>query len=357
MDATAGRLRSVDALRGLAVAAMLLVNNPGDWNHVPAWLEHSPWNGCTFADFIFPFFLFIVGVSLALSLGTGYGAGHPAVLARRILWRALRIVALGLALEVVRWFLITDGHAYRPTGVLQRIGLCYATAGLVVLYVRDVRWQWALMALVLVGYEYLLSFAGTLQPGVNLADRVDSALLGQHAYEWDPRTHAGRDPEGFLSTLPAVVTVLLGVRAGEWLRAGRTQALLTAGLTALLAGYLWSPRLPFNKQLWTSSFVLWTGGAAFLALALAHYLVDVRRLPAIGASLGINAILAYAGAWLAACLLAGTGSGAVLYAALVGLLPTTLPPWVPSVTFALVFTALWWALMYGLARRGWRIVI
>jgi uncharacterized membrane protein len=124
------RLLSVDALRGLAVAAILLVNDPGDWSQVPPWLEHASWNGCTFADYIFPCFLFIAAVSLTLARGSV--AAEPqqrGATVRNILGRGLRIVLLGMLLEAVRWALIAPDHAYRPCGVLQRIGVCYALAG------------------------------------------------------------------------------------------------------------------------------------------------------------------------------------------------------------------------------------
>jgi predicted acyltransferase len=359
VNAPAPRFASLDVLRGAAVAAMLLVNDPGDWSHVPAGLEHSAWNGCTVADLVFPFFLFIVGVSLSLARGAQQpGAEDRGAATATIVLRGLRLVALGLVLSALRWALIADGHAYRPMGILQRIGICYSAAGLIALNVRSTRLQWLLLAAVLVGYWLVLAADGPLLPGLNLADRVDSALLGAHAYAYDPASGAGRDPEGLLSTLPAVATVLLGVRAGDWLRRGQTRALLGSGLASLVLGAAWAGVFPLNKQLWSSSFVLWTAGMAFLALAVAHELFDVRRWPAIGRSLGVNAIAAYAGSWAMVCVLEGSGLSSHLYRTVFAMpLGPRLPPWVPSLAYALAFTALWWALMAWATRRGWRLTI
>lgn len=165
---------------------MLLVNDPGDWAHVPQWLEHSLWNGCTFADCIFPFFLFIVGVSLSLSLAQipAKAPGRRAPL-RKILRPGVRIVLLGLLLETTCWLLIADGHAYRPFGILQRTGICYAAAGFLVVVLPGARRHWLLIAALLLGYWLVLALSGPLQPDVNVADRIDSAVLGKHAYCYD----------------------------------------------------------------------------------------------------------------------------------------------------------------------------
>lgn len=353
------RLASVDAMRGLTVAAMLIVNDAGDWDHVHPWLEHSTWNGCTFADYIFPFFLFLAGVSITLTVDTQLARGGSApAIARKIVLRGARIVLLGLVLAAVSWWTIRSAQPYRPMGVLQRIGFCYTAAGLVALFVRDARAQWALIGVVLLGYWALLSAFGPLLPGANLADQLDSAILGKHAYIYDATSGQGRDPEGFLSTLPAVVTVLLGMRAGHWLSAQRIRTLLGMGVVSMVVGALWSLVFPINKQLWTSSFVLWTSGAGMLTLAFAHKGFDTWRWRPIGASLGINAITAYAGAWVGICLLEGTGVMRPLYhSVFVAALGPPLAPWVPSLMFAVVFTAFFWVLIGWMTRSGWRITI
>lgn len=354
----ASRISSIDALRGLTVAAMLLVNDAGDWSHVYPWLEHAEWHGATPADFIFPFFLLIVGISIQLALGAKIEAGAPAApMARAVLVRGARIFVLGLALHGAAALLLHD-RAFRLPGVLQRIGICFTVAGLIAIYVPRARAQWAVLAAILLGYWALLTAGGSLAPDLNLADRIDTALLGRLAYEFNPATGLAHDPEGLLSTLPSLGTVLLGMRAGAWLRARDLRALLVAGVAAMVLGGLWSLVLPLNKQLWTSSFVLWMGGLGMLAVGLGHWLIDRHGWPDLGRCLGINAIAAYAGAWLATCVLEGSGAMTPLYDSL---FRAPLTPWVgpflPSLLFAAVFTGLFWLAMHGFERRGWRITV
>jgi len=340
------RLASVDALRGLTVAAMLLVNDPGDWAHVFAPLEHAEWHGCTPTDLIFPLFLFIVGVSITL-------AGPTTT--RAIVWRALRIVVLGLALHAVAHWAIGT-REFRPVGVLQRIGVCYGVAGLLAFHTRA-RTQWLVFWALLAGYAALLVWGGPLTKAGNLASRIDTALLGRFAYEFDATTGLGHDPEGLLATLPAIATTLLGVRAGAWLRRGAVRTLWAAAAVALLLGAAWALWQPLNKQLWTPSFVLWSGGWALAALALAHMLVDRWGLPPLGRAFGVNAIAAYAGAWLMTCALEGLHWGTPLYRKGFAWLTGGGTPEVASLAYALVFTAFWWVLMRVLAQRGVRIRI
>lgn len=352
------RISSIDALRGLTVAAMLVVNDAGDWGHVFPWLEHADWNGTTLADFIFPFFMLIVGVSLDLALSPKLDAGADrAAMAHAVLLRGVRIVLLGLALHWIASLLL-HGRAFRLLGVLQRIGICFALAGLLAIYVRNARAQWAIFGAILLGYWALLAGSGPLLPELNLADRIDTALLGHLAYLYDPASGKAHDPEGILSTLPALATVLLGLRAGAWLRAGRLRALIIAGLAAVALAACWSILLPLNKQLWTSSFVLWTGGFGLLAIALAHALIDQRGWPPIGRSMGVNAIAAYAGSWLATCVLEGFGIMPPLYRSVFATpLVPLFGPEIASLAFALAFTAVFWLVMAAFYRRGWRITI
>src|SRR5690606_21445501 len=175
------RLASVDALRGLTVAAMLLVNNPGDWGHVYAPLLHADWHGCTPTDLVFPFFLFVVGVSIALGIVPRVEAGaDPGGLQRGVVVRALKIIAIGLLLHALSMWLL-DRPVFRIMGVLQRIGLCFLVAALLALHVRP-RLQWLLIGIILLGYWALLATGGSYAPGENLANRFDTALLGRHQY-------------------------------------------------------------------------------------------------------------------------------------------------------------------------------
>ncbi len=356
MSVGPARFASVDALRGLVVAAMLLVNTPGDWSHVYAPLLHAEWHGCTPTDLVFPFFLFIVGVSIALGVVPRMDAGTPrAELLRAVLWRATKIIALGLALHLLAFWLL-DRPSFRPWGVLQRIGLCFAIGGVMALYARP-RMQWAAIVAILPGYWALIAPWGHA-PFTNLPARVDTALFGPWLYQWDAVAGRGQDPEGLLSTLPALATTLIGVRAGAWLRAGRLRTLATSGVASLLLGLSWAQVLPLNKALWTSSYVLFTAGCAMLALAAVHVLVDRRGWPALGRRFGVNAIAAYVGAAVMAYLLLGLGWMESLYqAGFASWMTPRFGPYLPSLAFALAFVGLWWLIVWAMDRRGWRLKV
>jgi predicted acyltransferase len=346
------RLASLDALRGCTVAAMLLVNDPGDWGHVYAPLEHSTWNGCTPTDLVFPFFLFVVGVSVALGILPRLEQGAPpGALARSAMWRALRILVLGVAINVLAAWLLPHAHLRCP-GVLQRIALCFAGVALFAVYTKP-RTQWLAIATLLLGYWGLLLLGGSLEPWANIVSRVDSAVFGGFVYLIDPVTGRGHDPEGLLGTLPSLASTLLGLRAGYWLRREKFRKLLLAGIACLLFGALWSLWLPLNKNLWTPSFVLWTTGWATLALLAFHGLVDRRGWPALGRRFGVNAIAAYAGSELMQILLPALGWQKPIYQyAFAGWMMPWFGPWIPSLAFAVVFVALWWLIVYAMDRRG-----
>ena len=350
------RFASVDALRGLTVAAMLLVNTPGDWGHVYAPLLHAHWHGCTPTDLVFPFFLFVVGVSIALGLVPRVAPGADLrALQGTVFSRGLRIIALGLLLNLAAWWAYDQAY-FRPWGVLQRIGLCFMIAAPLAMRLRP-RAQWALIAAILLGWWAMLAPGGYAEFH-NLADRTDTALFAPYLYRHDAATGLGRDPEGLLSTLPSIATVLLGVRAGDWLRRGQLRRLLLAALAMLALGALWSLAMPLNKALWSSSYVLWSAGWAALALWLAHVLVDRRGWPAVGRSFGVNAITAYAGSALMVCVLVIAGLWTPLYQhAFAGWMTPRFGPYVPSLAFALAFVALWWGIVRWMDRRGWHLKV
>ena len=351
------RFTSVDVLRGWAVAAMLLVNYPGDWGQLYAPLAHSEWHGCTPTDLIFPTFLFVVGVSIAL----GLSRGEPTPAERRVMlgkaWmRALRLIAIGLLLHALAMWAY-DIAAFRPWGVLQRIGLCFGVTATVALYLRA-RGQWLCIAALLLGYWALLVAGGSLEPWHNIASRVDAWMLGAHAYTFDAATGLGHDPEGLLATLPAIATTLLGVRAGVLLREHGTRGLLRFGLIALLVGGAWSLLLPWNKNLWTPSYAVWSAGWATLLLAFFHHLFDVRGWRPFGRSMGINAITAYAGSWVMACVLERFGVFGALYRSVLHpVIGPLLGDKAASLGFAIAFVAFWWLLMWAMAKRGIRISV
>jgi predicted acyltransferase len=283
-DATGGpgadRLLSLDAFRGLTIAAMILVNNPGSWSYVYAPLGHAEWHGWTPTDLIFPYFLFIVGVAIPFSFRRRLAEGAL----RRDLFvhtvrRALIIIALGMLMRLVPDF---DLEGLRWPGVLQRIGVVYMAAAALYLGVgRAGRAGWTVG--LLLGYWGLLVWvpvpgygAGDLAPEGNLAAFVDRALMGGHLYQgtWDP--------EGLLSSLPAVGTSLLGIFTGEWLLSERTRREITGGMLAAGAvliplGLAWGLVFPINKNLWTSSYVVFTAGTALVLFGALYEVVDVRR--------------------------------------------------------------------------------
>lgn len=346
------RLASVDVLRGLAVAAMLLVNNPGDWAHVWAPLRHAAWHGFTPTDFIFPLFLFIVGVSLTLGLAPAVERGAArAALQRALLQRALAIVLLGLVLNVVAWWLLNK-PALRAMGVLQRIGICIALVGPLVLHNRP-RLQWGVIVLLLLGG--LALYAPGVEKHTNLADRVDSLLLGPYAYKFDAASGQAHDPEGVLSTVGALVTTLLGVRAGAWLRRERRGTVWLAGLACAVLGWAAAQVLPLNKALWTPTFALFSGGLAMLTLAACHELIDRRGLPPWGRRFGVHALAVYAGAWLMTCVIGAWPAAQTATQQLLATLTPMIGAEGASFTHALLFTAVWWFVARAFDALGWRL--
>jgi predicted acyltransferase len=285
--------------RGIAIAAMILVNNPGTWQSVYAPLQHADWNGCTPTDLIFPFFLFIVGVAIALSVSTRARRGDSrGQLLLKIVRRTLIIFALGIILNGFPYF---DWSMLRIPGVLQRIAACYLFASLIVL-TMDVRGQALTTFLLLAGYWIAMKFvpipghrAGLLRPGHNLAAYIDNAVMHGHLL------HHRWDPEGILSTAPATATTLAGVLTGHWMRGKRTplarlSGLFIAGNLCLVLGMIMDIWFPFNKSLWTSSYVVFTAGMALNFLAMCYWLVDIRQYRRWATPFviyGTNAILAY----------------------------------------------------------------
>jgi predicted acyltransferase len=302
----APRVLSVDLLRGITIGFMILVNDPGDWDHVFAPLDHAPWNGWTLTDLVFPTFLFLVGASLIFSLDARAAKGNcRKTLSGHVIVRCLKILLLQYILV---FFPYMHWHTLRLYGVLPRIALCYLLAGLILISTSKLKSRVAVLigiiATLLIGYWALLRFVpvpGAGLPGrdipfmdqtQNLTSWLDRAAMAftQRWLRTGRLYLAARDPEGLLSTLPAVATTLLGALAGLWMRQThgpykspalrRMQlTLAAAGILAILAGELWSPTFPINKNLWTSSYVLLSAGWAALALALLSLLVDRRPEP------------------------------------------------------------------------------
>ena len=297
------RLVSLDFFRGLTVASMILVNNPGDWGNIYAPLEHSKWNGCTPTDLVFPFFLFIVGVSINFAIGDKrLDPSLHGKLIRNAGRRSLTIFGLALLLTLFPAF---DFHHMRILGVLQRIAIDFFICA--VLYIKTpVKTQIWIFSCLLILYYLLMTLIpvpdigpSNLQPGTNLAAWLDRILLTPD-HMWS-QTHTW-DPEGVLSTLPSISTCGLGLLVGRFLRSkdkpeGDKIAWLFCTATLLiLAGLIWDGFFPMNKALWTSSFVLFTGGLATAGLSLSYWLMDVqqfRRGTTFFVAFGSNAITIY----------------------------------------------------------------
>jgi len=280
---------------------MVVVNNQGSGKHAFPSTAHAGWMGVNGADLVFPFFLLIVGTSMAFSFAGQRARGVTGWrLHAKVVRRSAVLILLGIGLNGLPHIDWAEVHLL---GILQRIGLAYLLASLLVLHVPRRRQMW-IAGIVLVGYWLALTFvpvpghgAGHLTPGANLGGWLDRTLLGvRHLYGNQPS-----DPEGLLATLPAVVTVLIGWWAGCWLRDSRVEArtasrLAGAGGALVVGGMVWSVWFPMSKWLWTSSFVLFTGGFGLLLLAACYHLVEVRgraRSAWPWEVLGLNAILLY----------------------------------------------------------------
>lgn len=294
-----GRLQSLDAFRGITIAGMILVNNPGTWSAIYPPLAHAEWHGWTPTDLIFPFFLFIVGVAITLAFARRVeNGGSQRDLFLNVIRRTLIIFALGLLLNGFPYFNLSE---IRIPGVLQRIAVCYFVASIIFLK-TNWRSQAIISAALLVLYWMMMTLvpvpgygAGDLSKPGNLAAYLDRMLLADHIYKPE------YDPEGILSTIPAIVTTLLGILTGHWIRSRRqplekVTGMFIAGVAGIVGGYVWSAVFPINKALWTSSYVLFTAGMALQLLAVCYWLIDIKNyrrwaLPFI--IFGVNAITVF----------------------------------------------------------------
>lgn len=309
------RLLSLDFFRGLTVAAMILVNNPGSWSHIYAPLEHAEWNGCTPTDLIFPFFLWIVGVSIAFAMGSNKAdpSTHQKTIIKAIK-RGITLYLLGFFLAIFGKIMavIIDGKSLaeafqtvRLLGVLQRIGIVFTISSIIFLRVSN-KGIFKLFIAILAIYWALMTFVpvpgigyANLEKETNLAAWIDRGILTE-AHTW--ASSKTWDPEGVLSTLPAIATCLFGILVGVWLRNKEVDQptkvawLFTSGLAAVILGLLWDLQFPINKALWTSSYVLYAGGLASIGLALCYWLIDVqgyKRITTPFVVYGVNAITVF----------------------------------------------------------------
>jgi predicted acyltransferase len=386
------RLLSLDVFRGMTVAGMLLVNNPGSWGAIYEPLEHAPWWGWTPTDLIFPFFLFIVGITthLARDARRARGIGDSAII-RQTARRALTIIALGLLMTGFpyhQFYLHLPGGVvfdsrtipldishWRITGVLQRIGVCYLAGALLTMR-TSVRQQLWTAAALLFGYWFALTLLpvpgrgmGALllgDPGASLAAWVDRAVIGPR-HMWIGGGGIW-DPEGILSSIPATATVILGALAGRWIATPRPllerlTTLFGAGAIAMMAGLVWAWSFPIGKNLWTSSYVLFTAGMASVAIATCAWLIDVRGArgwtrPFI--PFGMNPIVAFVASGFISRLLytlikvprGGTLVSIQSAAFDMFFTPLFSDPRDASLLFAIVYVAVFYFVLRAMHRRG-----
>jgi predicted acyltransferase len=391
------RLLSLDVFRGITVAGMLLVNDPGTWEAIYPPLEHAKWNGWTPTDLVFPFFLFIVGITTYLSLGARRARGDSEQAIRaQIIRRGALIFLFGLLINGFPYF--TWGNVpgvadptllqrmgdrllhWRIMGVLQRIGIAYTVAALLTLR-TTVRQQIIILASLLFGYWIVMTVLpvpgeGTIgallldEPSRTMAAWVDRLVLdwsrvglGNHLWA----SSVTWDPEGVLSTIPAIGTAMLGNLAGRWIGERRPLSERLAGLSSvgalgMMTGLMWHWSFPINKSLWTSSYVLFAAGLAAVALSTVMWIVDfnrVRRFTRFFVVYGTNPIVAFVGsAVMARCIYSifKVNYGGARIPLQEGIYRTLFASWLSpvnaSLAFAVAFVVFWYGVLYLLHRRG-----
>jgi predicted acyltransferase len=375
-----GRLLSLDVFRGLTVAGMLLVNQPGDWGAIYPPLAHARWHGWTPTDLIFPFFLFIVGVTTHLSIAARRrrGDSERAIVAT-VAKRALVIVLCGLLLASFPWWPIERITGMRFPGVLQRIGVAYFFGALLTLR-GSIRTQVLILVALLYGYWFVMTLlpvpgSGAMgqlvldDPSGSIAAWLDREIFGQHLW----RSSRTWDPEGLLSTVPAIGTVILGVFTGRWIAGSgliheKLVGMFGAGALATVAGLMWSWSFPINKSLWTSSYVLFAAGVGVMALATCIWLVDLAGVtwwtkPFVW--FGRNPLLAFVGTGLMSRTIYslirvpnGDGTSASLQRVIFeNAYASWLSPKDASLLFALSYVGLWAVILWWLDRRRlyWKV--
>jgi predicted acyltransferase len=363
---SSNRLVSLDVFRGLTIAGMVLVNNPGTWSAIYWPLAHAEWHGWTPTDLVFPFFLFIVGVAIPLAFGRRLELGGPKRdLYLKVVRRTLIIFALGLFLNGFPYFNFAE---IRIPGVLQRIAVCYLAASLIFLTTK-VRTQVIIAVALLLVYWFAMTklhapgfAAGDLTKEGSLASWIDRVVFGPHIWK------QGKvyDPEGILSTIPAIATTLFGVLTGQWLRSERTAleklaGLFVAGAVCVSIGWAWNSFFPINKSLWTSSYVMFTAGLGLQLLAVCYWLIDIkgyRRWAWPFVVFGVNAIALFVGTGLMAKAMglikipqpdgSTISSQAWIFR---NLFLSWAPPIKASLMYAVSFVLLWLFLMWLLYRK------
>lgn len=369
MNTSGNRILSLDIFRGLTIMAMIIVNTPGNWSFVYPMLLHSEWNGCTPTDLVFPFFIFAMGFSAVLSISKRLQKGtSKQKLVLQLLRRSAIIFLLGL---IINSFPFNDLANIRIPGVLQRIAIVNLVCGLFLIY-SDIKVIWYVSIGLLAGYWAMMTLIpvpdfgpANLNQNTNLAAWLDRLIIGKHVWVYTKLY----DPEGILSTLPAIVSGFIGVLAGNSFMKLKTESdkliyLLVFGNILIVSGMAWGLLFPINKQLWTSSYVLYTSGLAMVVLGIIYWIADIKRIRQFAPpflAFGTNAIIAYFGSEIGAIVIGmiqinTAGSKVSLYDRLFlqyqsfGLSPIN-----ASLLGALIFTG-FWLLVVSIMYR-WHIIV
>ncbi|MBI5726218.1 MAG: DUF5009 domain-containing protein [Ignavibacteriales bacterium] len=370
------RLLSLDILRGITIAGMIMVNNPGSWATIYPPLAHAKWHGCTPTDLVFPFFLFIVGVAVTFSLSKRKDRGdNQNKLLMQVFRRSLMLIAVGLFMAAFPFFdfntfTFVDLSKLRFPGVLQRIGLVYFFASFIFLKC-NIQWQAILGGSFLLLYWFLMMVVPVpgvgypnLMPTTNLAAYIDNLILSGHMWGatkvWDP--------EGLLSTLPAISTAISGMLLGHWLRTDKDPVLKTvwifiAASFAMAIGWLWDLNFPMNKSIWTSSYVVFTSGLALQFFGVCYWLVDIKGYQKWAKPFiiyGTNAITVFVLSGLLAKLMniikfnVGSQGEAVALKTIIydNLYLSWLSPYNASFAFAITYILFWLGIMTIFYKKG-----
>ena len=362
------RLVALDTFRGMTIAFMIVVNTPGTWAYVYAPLRHAEWHGCTPTDLVFPFFLFIVGLAMRFSFKR-FDFNLSPEITKKILGRMLTIFAFGFLLSAYP-FIRQDWNweNFRIMGVLQRIGISYGCAAFLVLKLNQK--QLVIFSGVILLLYWLILWSFSIINGLdpyglesNLPRWLDLVLLGNtHLYHG---TGIPFDPEGLLSTLPAIITVLIGYITGiviQEMENGieKVKYLLKAGVTITIIGWIWGFFFPINKQLWTSSYVLFTGGIAIIILAICIFFIDIKGFKKLAypfVIFGTNSIFLFtvSGLWIKTILKIKFILNEKTVSGYTYLYQTVFQPLAGdlngSLLFALSNVGMWWLILYWMYRK------
>lgn len=308
------RLISLDVFRGMTIAGMVLVNNPGTWSAIYSPLKHAEWHGWTPTDMIFPFFVFIMGIAIPIALGKRLEEGVTTEVYWKIFKRSLIIFALGLFLATFPFYNFTKGEwldlsTVRIMGVLQRLALCYFFSSLIFLWFNWKNQAYIAVILLLL-YWVLMLYGGDgdLSPAGNFSGYIDRLILTEN-HIW--RSAKVYDPEGLLSTIPAISSCLAGVLCGTFLKTKRgdyekVSAFFFFGVTLIAIGWAWDFFFPINKAIWTSSYVVFMAGQSLCFLAFCYWLIDIKgyqKWTKPFVIFGVNALALFVGSGVMARLL------------------------------------------------------